>query len=77
MGLFDNRITGSVAYFDNNTKDLLLSLPMSLTTGHTSQTKNLGKLNNNGLEFELDLDALYVLTFQKPLKSMSKIYQQQ
>ena len=58
FGLFKKRITGSVAYYDNNTEDLLLSLPMSLTTGHTSQTKNLGKLNNKGLEFELDLNVI-------------------
>lgn len=58
FGLFNSRIKGSVAYFDNKSEDLLLSLPMSLTTGHTSQTQNLGKLRNSGLEFELDLDII-------------------
>lgn len=58
FGVLKNRITGSVAYYDNNSQDLLLSLPMSLTTGHTSQTENLGKLNNKGLEFELDVKII-------------------
>ena len=58
FGLFDNRVSGSVAYYNNDSKDLLLSLPMSLTTGHSSQTQNLGTLNNKGLEFELNLDVI-------------------
>ncbi|WP_221393722.1 TonB-dependent receptor [Dyadobacter sp. NIV53] len=53
FGLFENRLTGSVDYFDKQTKDLLLQLPIPRTTGFTSTFKNVGGLKNSGFEFSL------------------------
>ncbi|EHO04885.1 SusC/RagA family TonB-linked outer membrane protein [Myroides odoratimimus] len=58
FGFLDSRITGSFAYFKSKTKDLLYSLPLSRTTGFSSQTKNLGTLENSGIEVELNFDIV-------------------
>jgi TonB-linked SusC/RagA family outer membrane protein len=58
FGLFENRLTGSIDYFDKQTKDLLLQLPIPRTTGFTSTFKNVGGLKNSG--FELSLTSINV-----------------
>ena len=52
FGLFQNRISGSFAYYRRESKDLLLNVPLSLTTGFTSQTRNIGRMENKGFEVE-------------------------
>ena len=47
FGLLD-RITGTVEYFHRKTYDLLLDVPLSNTTGFSSQTQNLGEMVNRG-----------------------------
>lgn len=58
FGFLDNRITGGFAYFKSKTKDLLYSLPLSRTTGFSSQWTNLGDLQNTGIEVELNVDII-------------------
>ncbi|RKE04238.1 SusC/RagA family TonB-linked outer membrane protein [Marinifilum flexuosum] len=58
FGLFNNRISGSVGYYFRETTDMLLNEPLSLTTGFTSQTRNIGKMENKGWEFELNADIV-------------------
>jgi TonB-linked SusC/RagA family outer membrane protein len=55
LGFLDNRINASFAYYNANSTDLLLSVPLSRTTGFSSQTRNVGALTNKGFEVELDL----------------------
>jgi len=57
-GLFQNRISGSVAYYRRETKDMLLNVPLSQTTGFSSQTRNIGRMENKGLEIELSADLV-------------------
>ena len=35
FSLLDNRLSGSVTYYEKETDDLLQSVPLSRTTGHT------------------------------------------
>lgn len=56
-GLF-NRLTGSVEYFYRNTYDLLLNVPLSPTSGFTSQTRNVGEMVNKGLELSINADII-------------------
>lgn len=56
FGLFD-RLTGSIEYFQKNSKDLLFSVPTPTSSGVTSIWKNLGKVKNNGVEINLDYQA--------------------
>jgi len=53
FGLFDNRLSGNFAYFKRRTYDLLQSVPLSPTTGFTSQNSNIGEAENKGFEVEL------------------------
>lgn len=47
-GLF--RLT--VEYYNNNTKDLLLTVPVPHTAGYSTSLMNIGKVNNRGWEFQ-------------------------
>lgn len=53
FGFFDNRISGSIDYYDQDTKDLLLQVPVLANTGFTSKYDNIGSINNKGIEFEI------------------------
>lgn len=43
----------SVNYFHKKTEDLLLNVPVSLTTGFLTQLQNYGEMVNKGWEFEI------------------------
>ncbi|MFX6246383.1 TonB-dependent receptor, partial [Acinetobacter baumannii] len=49
-------ITGSVEVYSKDTRDLLLSQPLQLTTGFARITTNIGKVNNRGIEVTLGAD---------------------
>ncbi|MEO9474781.1 MAG: TonB-dependent receptor [Cyclobacteriaceae bacterium] len=53
FGFFANRITGSLDYYSRTSESLLLENPVSYVTGFTSGIVNLGKVRNQGFEFEL------------------------
>jgi TonB-linked SusC/RagA family outer membrane protein len=48
--LFDKRLDVTVEYFDRQTKDLLLSFPMALSTGFSGYNSNIGDMSNKGIE---------------------------
>ncbi|MCE6991259.1 TonB-dependent receptor [Dyadobacter sp. CY323] len=58
FGVLENRLTGSIDYFQKETKDLLLQLPVPRTTGFTTTFKNVGGLKNSG--FELSLTSINI-----------------
>ena len=58
FGILQNRISGSVAYYRRESKDLLLDVPLSLTTGFDEQTRNIGSMENKGFEFELNTNII-------------------
>lgn len=51
FGILGNRITGSVDYFVKNTFDLLLDMPIPLTSGFATSLQNVGDTRNSGFEF--------------------------
>lgn len=53
FGLFENRVSGSVELYDNNTHDLLLDKAIPSVTGYSIVRANIGKVNNRGIEFTL------------------------
>ena len=55
FGLLQNRISGSIDYYNSLTKNLFLNRNISSTSGFTSQLYNSpdGKLRNTGFEFVL------------------------
>lgn len=58
FGFLDQRISGSVEYFNKKTKDLIQSVPISTVTGLSSILSNVGNLSNKGLEIELNGDVI-------------------
>lgn len=50
FGLFNDRITGSVDYYHQKTKDILLSVPLPASNGASSTLQNLGRTEGKGLE---------------------------
>lgn len=53
LGLFRNRLFLSADYYYKLTSDLLLEVPLALSTGFETGFQNLGKVENRGLELEL------------------------
>lgn len=64
FGLFNDRLTGSVGYYQRDTSDLLQSVPLSLTTGHSGQTQNVGDVRNKGIEVEFDAQVIKAGDFE-------------
>jgi TonB-linked SusC/RagA family outer membrane protein len=58
FGLFSNRLTGSVDYYHQKTKDILLSVPLPASNGAGSTLKNLGRTEGKGLEVTLTVDVI-------------------
>ena len=52
-GLFNNRITGSVEYYQQKTSDILLYQTLPRTSGYNRIRNNVGNTENNGMEFNL------------------------
>ena len=57
-GFLDNRVRGSLSYYNKQTSDLLLARPISATNGFTGFTENIGEIENTGLEFDIAADIL-------------------
>jgi TonB-linked SusC/RagA family outer membrane protein len=53
VGLFGDRISFVPEYYYSVTNDLLLFLPVPDITGFSTQLTNVGKLQNNGIDFSL------------------------
>jgi hypothetical protein len=60
FGILRDRINGTVEYYDRKTTNLLLAVPLSLTSGvlgagnaNPTQNENVGGLSNSGIEVTL------------------------
>ncbi len=58
FGLFNNRVTGSIEVYNKETRDLLISQPVQISTGFGSITSNVGRLSNRGIELTLGGDII-------------------
>src|SRR5699024_8476531 len=57
-GFIENRISGSIGYYNKKSTDLLLALPVSNTNGFTSFIQNTGEMVNSGFELDIVADIL-------------------
>lgn len=64
FSLFNNRIAGSVEFYDMKTTDLLMSRTLPRMTGFTSIMTNLGEVNNRGFELSLSTINLKLKDFE-------------
>ncbi|AKP52123.1 SusC/RagA family TonB-linked outer membrane protein [Cyclobacterium amurskyense] len=54
FGLFEDRFSGEIDFYNKMTRDLLLLVPVPATTGFVTQRQNLGKMQNYGIEVLLN-----------------------
>lgn len=57
FGFFNERISGSIDYYWNTVKDLLIDMPIT-AIGYTSMQQNLGQTSNRGIELTLNAAIL-------------------
>jgi TonB-linked SusC/RagA family outer membrane protein len=60
LSILKNRINLSAEYYTRKSEDLLLDVPLSRTTGFATATRNIGSMENKGVE--ITLNATPVLT---------------
>lgn len=60
IDLFQNRLSVTLDYYIKTTEDMLIDLALPPSVGETSIKSNLGRMRNNGFEF--DVSALIVQT---------------
>ena len=64
FGFLNNRITGTLEYYDKRTKDLLNSVSAPAGTNFTNIiTANVGKMKNQGIEFNINAVAIQTNDF--------------
>jgi len=63
FGVLKDRIYLSVDYYKKSTKDLLLQAPVSLITGYTNMMDNVGNVDNQGFEFEINSTNITIKDF--------------
>lgn len=58
--LWDRRIKGTIAYFLNNTNDMLFNFPMGQSSQYVpgAAEQNVGEMQNKGIELELSVDVI-------------------
>ncbi len=54
LGFLDNRLNVTADFFIKNTKDLLLAQSLAHVTGFSSQYQNIGKIQNKGIELNIN-----------------------
>ena len=58
FGAFQNRLTGSIDFYNRKTVDLLLTKQIPLTTGFSSIFSNVGSMKNTGVELQLEYNII-------------------
>jgi len=58
FGLFAGKLTGALDVYNRITEDMLLSKQVPQTSGFSSNFMNIGKLENKGIEFQLEGEIL-------------------
>lgn len=64
FGVFKNRLTGSVEFYNRKTTDLLQNVPISSTSGYQTALRNIGAMQNQGWEISLTSTNLDVGGFR-------------
>lgn len=54
--LFNNKLNLVLDMYNSNTYDLLLDVPVPMTTGYKTRLENIGKVNNKGVEFTVSTE---------------------
>lgn len=63
FGLFNNRLSGTVEYYETETNNILLNLGLPSTSGVSNVTSNVGKTKSNGVEIALNATPIQTSDF--------------
>lgn len=63
FGLLKDRVSGTIEYFNRESDDLLFAVPLPLSSGVSSQTRNIGAMFNRGIEVELNFEPIRTKDF--------------
>jgi TonB-linked SusC/RagA family outer membrane protein len=63
FGFLNNRIRGSLDFYWNTTKDILMKVPVDASAGYANQFQNVGQTSNKGLELSLGADLIHTKDF--------------
>ncbi len=63
FGLFKNRISGTIEYFDRKSTNLIFAVPLPLSVGIPTETRNIGSMYNRGIELQLAGDIIRTRDF--------------
>lgn len=58
LGLFNGRMNAQVVYFEKNTSDIILLVPVPSQTGYSSWNANIADVTNKGWEIDLGGDVI-------------------
>ncbi|RAJ34197.1 SusC/RagA family TonB-linked outer membrane protein [Pedobacter cryoconitis] len=57
-GLFNNRLRGTFEVFDRRSSNLLFNVPLPVSNGVGTIARNIGSMNNKGIEIEIGGDII-------------------
>ena len=63
FGLFNNRVNGTLDFYWNTVKDLLLRADIPPTTGYSYQFQNIGQTSNRGIDLGLTANLINTKNF--------------
>lgn len=74
FNLFNNRMRGSIDWFNKESKDLIFSMPLAPTTGYVSQDRNIGVVYNRGWELDITTGIINTKNFSFNLNLNATTY---
>ncbi|WP_338872405.1 TonB-dependent receptor [Spirosoma sp. SC4-14] len=63
FSLFKGRVSGTVEYFDRRSSNLIFAVPLPLSAGISTVTRNIGTMYNRGIEIELGVEPIRTKDF--------------
>jgi len=63
FSLFKGRVSGTVEYFNRQSSNLIFDVPLPLSSGISTVTRNIGTMYNRGIEVELGLEPVRTKDF--------------
>jgi TonB-linked SusC/RagA family outer membrane protein len=63
FSLFKGRVSGTVEYFDRRSSNLIFAVPLPLSAGISTVTRNIGTMYNRGVEVELGIEPIRTKDF--------------
>jgi len=68
-GFWNGKLRGSIEFYWNTTKDILMRVPVAESTGHSYQYQNVGETSNKGIEFSIFYEIIRSKDFNLSLNA--------